>query len=46
MCLIYNNRSYLQHAEDLRKVLEQCSVEKDIVLFISERKTGLEKPSK
>ena len=33
-----------QHCEEVRKHLEQCDVDADIMLFINERKTGKEKP--
>ena len=36
----------LQHLEEVRKTLEACSVDKDIMEFVNLRKTGSEKPGK
>ena len=35
----------LQSFENVRKVLEECNVDHDIDLFVSERKTGGERPA-
>ena len=50
MCLTkINNVSLiglLQHLEEVRKSLEACSVDKDIMEFVNLRKTGSEKPGR
>ncbi len=35
---------FLQHLEEVRKSLEFCNVDKDIIEFINQKKTGSEKP--
>ena len=37
---------FLQHLEEVRKILEACSVDKDIAEFVNLKKTGSEKPGK